>query len=244
MKDTFPSYKTVHIDSLIPYARNSRTHSDAQIAQIAASIREFGFLNPVIVDGGNGIVAGHGRVLAARLLGLDSLPCIEASHLTAAQRRAYVLADNKLALNAGWDNDLLRVELGDLHDMGFDVELTGFDLNEIAELEIDSNPDQGLTDEDAVPGTPEKPVTVDGDIWLLGDHRLMCGDSARIDAVDRLMAGEMACLMVTDPPYGVSYVGKTKDALTLENDDCDTGRLKQLVSGWFGCADAVLLGGA
>ena len=240
----FPAYKKVPVSELVPYANNPRTHSPAQIAQIANSIREFGFLNPIITDGQNGIVAGHGRVMAAQQLGMDSLPCIDAAHLTEAQRRAYVIADNQLALKADWDNDLLRVELDDLSDMGFDVELTGFSLDEIKALEVGQDPAQGLTDEDAVPETPEKPVTVDGDIWLLGDHRLMCGDSARIDAVDRLMAGEMACLMVTDPPYGVSYVGKTKDALTLENDDCDTGRLKQLVSGWFGCADAVLLGGA
>ena len=134
----FPEYKTVSVSDLVPYARNSRTHSDAQIAQISASIREFGFLNPIIVDGDKGIIAGHGRVLAARLLGLDTLPCIEASHLTEAQRRAYVLADNKLALNADWNNDLLRVELDDLRDMGFDIELTGFSLDEISGLSAET----------------------------------------------------------------------------------------------------------
>ncbi len=143
----FPQYKTVPVDQLIPYARNSRTHSDAQIAQIAASIREFGFLNPIIVDGDSGIIAGHGRVLAARQLGLDMLPCIEADHLTDAQRKAYVLADNKLALNAGWDNDLLRVELGELGELGFDLELTGFSMGEIAALEVDPEheTDGGMT---------------------------------------------------------------------------------------------------
>jgi len=132
----FPDYKMVSVDSLIPYARNSRTHSDEQVAQIAASIREFGFLNPIIVDGDNGIIAGHGRVLAAQKLKIDQLPCIEANHLTEAQRKAYVIADNKLALNAGWDNELLRIELDELKGLGFDVTLTGFDLDEIDLLTV------------------------------------------------------------------------------------------------------------
>src|SRR5690554_1076605 len=130
----FPDYKTVATDSLLPYIRNSRTHSDEQVAQIAASIREFGFLNPIIVDGDNGIIAGHGRVLAAQKLGMESLPCIEAAHLTDAQRKAYVIADNKLALNAGWDDELLRIELDELGHMGFDLELTGFSLEEVGTL--------------------------------------------------------------------------------------------------------------
>lgn len=137
----FPQYKTVPVGELVPYARNSRTHSDAQVAQIAASIREFGFLNPIIVDGDSGIIAGHGRVLAARLLGLDTLPCIEAAHLTEAQRKAYVLADNQIALNAGWDNELLRVELGELGELGFDLALTGFSLEEIESLNVDPEPE-------------------------------------------------------------------------------------------------------
>ena len=133
----FPDYKEVATDSLIPYARNSRTHSDEQVAQIAASIREFGFLNPIIIDGDSGIIAGHGRVLAAQKLGMESLPCIEAAHLTDAQRRAYVIADNKLALEAGWDDEMLRVEFAELADMGFDLELTGFSLDEIGALDVD-----------------------------------------------------------------------------------------------------------
>lgn len=142
----FPDYKTVATDSLIPYARNSRTHSDEQVAQIAASIREFGFLNPIIIDGDNGIIAGHGRVLAAQKLGIDTLPCIEASHLTDAQRKAYVIADNKLALNAGWDDELLRIELDELGEMGFDLELTGFSLDEIEELDFDEGEEVGMPD--------------------------------------------------------------------------------------------------
>jgi len=196
----FPVYKTVSTDSLIPYARNSRTHSKEQVDKIAASIREFGFLNPIITDGNNGIVAGHGRVLAAQKLGLESLPVIEAAHLTAAQKRAYVIADNRLALDAGWDNELLKVELQDLDGQGFDLSLTGFELGEIqAFLAPDGT--EGLTDEDAVPEAPEHPVTVEGDVWLLGRHRLMCGDSASVDAVDKLMAGQRADLLFTSPPY-------------------------------------------
>ena len=149
---TFPAYKTVSVADLIPYARNSRTHSDVQVGKIAASIREFGFLNPVIVDGQNGIVAGHGRVLAAQKLGLASLPCIEAAHLTEAQKRAYIIADNRLALDAGWDSDLLKIELTDLQADGFNLELTGFNLDEIAAFLVD--PNAGLTDPDAVPDVP------------------------------------------------------------------------------------------
>lgn len=150
----FPDYKRVSVADLIPYARNARTHSESQIAQIAASIREFGFLNPIIVDGGNGIIAGHGRVMAARQLGLDTLPCVEASHLTEAQRRAYVLADNKIALNAGFDNDLLQVELADLQEMGFDIELTGFNLGEISGILLER--EEGETDAEAEwQGMPE-----------------------------------------------------------------------------------------
>jgi DNA modification methylase len=218
----FPDYKMVSVDSLIPYARNSRTHSDEQVAQIAASIREFGFLNPIIVDGDNGIIAGHGRVLAAQKLKIDKLPCIEASHLTAAQRKAYVIADNKLALNAGWDDELLRIELGELKELGFDVTITGFSLDELAELEPEEIT-EGLTDEDAVPEAPETPVSVRGDVWLLGRHRLMCGDSTSIDDVDNLMDGARAQMVHTDPPYGVSYQSnmrtKSKKFDILKNDD-------------------------
>ena len=164
----FPAYKTVSVESLVPYARNSRTHSPQQVDKIAASIREFGFLNPIIVDGQNGIVAGHGRVMAAQKLGLATLPVIEAGHLTEAQKRAYVIADNRLALDAGWDNDMLKIELQDLEANGFDLTLTGFNMDEIGNLLAE--PTVGLTDEDAVPDVPAVPVTVEGDVWLLGAH--------------------------------------------------------------------------
>ncbi len=195
----FPAYKTASVASLIPYARNSRTHSDAQVTKIAASIREFGFLNPIIVDGANGIIAGHGRVMAAQKLGLETLPVIEAAHLSEAQKRAYIIADNRLALDAGWDNEMLKVELSDLQGEGFNLELTGFNLDEIAAFLAD--PTEGLTDEDAVPDMPAVPVSVEGDVWLLGRHRLMCGDSTSIDAVERLMDGQKANICFTSPPY-------------------------------------------
>jgi DNA modification methylase len=199
----FPPYKTASVSELIPYARNARTHSDAQVAQIAASIREFGFTNPVLTDGARGVIAGHGRLLAARKLGMTEVPTIELSHLTAAQRRAYVLADNKLALNAGWDDDLLRLELGELRDEGFDLCLTGFELDELGKLLIDTT--DGLTDPDDVPEVPEQPVSRVGDVWLLGRHRLACGDCTDPEVVAQALNGVRPHLMVTDPPYGVAY---------------------------------------
>ncbi len=203
LSQNFPAYKTVRVRDLIPYARNARTHSEDQVAQIAASIREFGFTNPVLTDGENGIIAGHGRVLAARKLGLAEVPVIELAHLTPAQRRAYVLADNKLALNAGWDEDLLRLELAELQDLGFDLGLTGFDADEIAGFLAE--PTAGLTDPDAIPALPENPVTRPGDVWILGRHRLACGDCTDPAVVAAVLGTVRPHLMVTDPPYGVAY---------------------------------------
>lgn len=196
--------ETRHIETLLPYARNARTHSDAQVAQIAASIVEFGWTNPVLVDGSNGIIAGHGRVLAARKLGMEEVPCIELAHLSETQKRAYILADNKLSLNAGWDDALLKVELEELKLDDFDLELTGFDSDELAGLLADVTP-VGNTDPDDVPEAPADPVSKPGDIWLLGNHRLMCGDCTDAGAVENLLNGVKPLLMVTDPPYGVQY---------------------------------------
>lgn len=195
-------YNQVAIEKLIPYARNARTHSDAQVAQVAASIREFGFINPVIIDGDGGIIAGHGRVMAARKLGMTEVPCVEAAHLTDAQKKAYILADNQLALNAGWDNDLLKIELLDIQSQDFNLDLIGFDAAMLDGL-LAPDPTEGLTDPDEVPDVPELPVTVLGDVWLLGKHRLMCGDSTSIEAVERLMGGQKADMVFTDPPYGM-----------------------------------------
>lgn len=195
----------VSVGDLIPFAKNSRTHDDAQVAQIAASIKEFGFTNPILIDEQNGIIAGHGRLLAARKLQLTEVPCIRLSHLSDAQKRAYVIADNKLALNAGWDDEMLALELGDLKDMEFDLSLTGFSTDEINAL-LTPTVVEGLTDEDAVPEVPDEPVTKLGDVWILGKHRLMCGDSTSIDAVEQLMDGNKVDMVFTDPPYGISIV--------------------------------------
>ncbi|HEY6965851.1 MAG TPA: site-specific DNA-methyltransferase [Burkholderiales bacterium] len=195
------------VDDLIPYINNARTHSAEQVAQIAASIREFGWTNPVLVDGKNGIIAGHGRVLAARRLGLKEVPTLELSHMTASQKRAYILADNRLAESAGWSADLLRIELGDLVADGFDVGLTGFSQDEINALLTAGT--AGLTDPDEVPAAPKEAVTRPGDVWLLGAHRLACIDACDIGSVERLlMAGAKADMVFTDPPYNVDYDGK------------------------------------
>jgi DNA modification methylase len=191
------------LDSVIPYANNARTHSDAQVAQIAASIREFQWTNPVLIDGDGGIIAGHGRVLAARQLGMATVPCIRLGHLTKTQKRALVLADNKLALNAGWSDDLLRLELADLASDGFELGLTGFSGDELADLLADRT--AGLTDPDEAPPCPVNPVSVLGDVWLLGRHRIVCGDSTDADTVAKALNGVTPHLMVTDPPYGVDY---------------------------------------
>jgi len=238
----FPQYKTVPTASLVPYVRNARTHSPAQVDKIAASIREFGFLNPIITDGQSGIVAGHGRVMAAQKLGLDTLPTIDAAHLTEAQRRAYVLADNRTALDAGWDNDLLKIELQDLDAAGFDLTLTGFDLGEIAALTLDET--EGLTDEDAVPDAPAVPVTVLGDVWLLGRHRLMCGDSTSIDHMEVLTQGQLVDMWLTDPPYNVAYEGGTKEKLTIQNDSMSDDGFRQFLRDANSAADAVMKPGA
>jgi len=209
------------IEKLVPYARNARTHSDEQVGQIAASIKEWGWTTPILVDEDGSIIAGHGRTLAAQRLQMTEVPVMVAKGWSDAKKRAYVLADNKLAMNAGWDNEMLALELGEIGDLGFDLDLTGFTADEIAAL----TPEQiepGLTDEDEVPELPEQPVTVLGDVWVLGKHRLMCGDSTSIDAVDKLMDGQKADMVFTDPPYGVDYDGghateKRRDK--LKNDD-------------------------
>tara|TARA_R110002126_G_scaffold123066_1_gene264971 strand:- start:16 stop:1314 length:1299 start_codon:yes stop_codon:yes gene_type:complete len=193
------------VSELIPYARNARTHSDEQVAQIAASINEWGWTTPVLIDEGGEIIAGHGRVLAARKLGIEEVPAMTATGWSDAQKHAYVLADNQLPMNAEWDMDMLKLEMKDLDSDGFDLSLIGFDDDILSGLMVDET--EGLTDEDAVPDVPENPVTVEGDVWLLGDHRLMCGDSTSIDAVDKLMAGQKADMVFTDPPYGMSYGG-------------------------------------
>ena len=191
------------VSTLIPFARNSRTHSDEQVAQIAASIREFGWTNPVLIDGKSNIIAGHGRLLAARKLGMAQVPAIVLDHLTDAQKRALVIADNKLALNAGWDTELLSSEIAGLGDEGFDLSLLGFNEDELAALLVDKT--EGLTDPDDIPEVPADPVSVLGDVWILGKHRIVCGDCTDADTVAKCLNGVEPHLMVTDPPYGVEY---------------------------------------
>lgn len=196
------------IEKLIPYARNARTHSDEQVGQIAASIKEWGWTTPVLVDEDGGIIAGHGRTMAAKRLGMREVPVMVARGWSDAKKRAYVLADNKLALNAGWDDSMLALELKELGETGFDLDLTGFSLDEINALTpLEVEP--GLTDEDSVPEAPEEPTTRLGDVWILGKHRLMCGDSTSIDAVEKLMDGQKAEMVFTDPPYGMNAVTKS-----------------------------------
>lgn len=230
------------VDELIPYARNSRTHSKDQVAQIAASIREFGWTNPILVDGDGTIIAGHGRVMAARKLGEKDVPCIELGHLTEAQKRAYVIADNQLALNAGWDAEMLKVEIAELVDADFDLGLLGFDDAMLAGLTGVET--EGLTDPDDAPEPPAVPVTVLGDVWVLGNHRLMCGDSTSINDLERLCAGQRVDMWLTDPPYNVAYEGKTKDALTIQNDSMNDESFRQFLRDAYVAADAVMKPGA
>lgn len=197
--------ENIKTNELIPYAGNTRAHSENQVAQVAASIKEFGFTNPILVDAANGIIAGHGRLMAAQKLGMDVVPCLRLDHLTDAQRRAYVIADNKLALNATWDEAALAGEIERLLEDGFDLDLTGFGEDEIADFLQDTET-EGLTDKDEVPDVADQVVSVQGDVWLLGNHRLMCGDSTSIDAVEKLMGGNKADMVYTDPPYGISIV--------------------------------------
>ena len=197
----------VKVGELQGYEFNTRTHSDEQVDQLAASIGEFGFTNPLLIDGERQIIAGHGRLAAATKIGMDEVPCIVLDHLTEAQRRAYVIADNKLALNAGWDEDLLKLELSALDQIGFDLSVVGFDADELSGLVIDEDIAGGLTDEDDVPELAEIPISKPGDIWLLDNHRVMCGDSTSADDVAKLCDGKSVDMVYTDPPYGIDEKG-------------------------------------
>lgn len=205
------------MEELIPYARNARTHSSAQITQIAASIKEFGFLAPIVIAEDNTILCGHGRFYAAQKLGLKKIPCVKESHLTEAQKRAYIIADNKLSINAGWDDELLAVELSDLQGEGVDLSITGFDEKELADLFDDKSKSDVEDDGYDLSAALEKAAFVQrGDIWTVGRHRLMCGDATSADDVAALMGGKRANLLLTDPPYGVSF--KSSSGLTIQND--------------------------
>ncbi|ASJ23838.1 site-specific DNA-methyltransferase [Laribacter hongkongensis] len=199
---------------LLPYARNARTHSEEQVAQIAASIAEFGFTNPILAGSDGVIVAGHGRLAAAQKLGLDLVPVVVLDHLSPTQRRALVIADNRIAENAGWDDAMLRIEIAALQDDDFDLSLTGFDADALAELMAGNEPDaEGETDDDAVPEVSETPVSRPGDVWLLGGHRLLCGDSTVPDSYEQLLGDETVDMVFTDPPYNVNYANSAKDKM-------------------------------
>jgi DNA modification methylase len=233
------------IDKLIPYARNARTHSDEQISQIAASIKEWGWTTPVLVDENGGIIAGHGRTLAAPRLKMTKVPVMVARDWSDAKKRAYVIADNKLAMNAGWDNEMLALEMGELAELGFDLDLTGFTPDEIDAL-TPVEVTEGLTDPDDAPPLPETPRTRLGDIWVMGKHRLLCGDSTSMDALDALMDGQQADMIFTDPPYGMSYDGGRgkKQFGMIKNDDAKGEDLIALVRDALATAKASCKEGA
>lgn len=229
-------YYLADISDLIPYIRNARTHSESQIAQIAASIKEFGFLSPILIAEDNTILAGHGRLAAARKLGLKQVPCVKESHLTETQRRAYIIADNKLSLNAGWDEDILAIELSELQGADFDLDLLGFDESELASIFED---DKEVEDDDFdVEEELNKPCfSKAGDIWTLGRHRLICGDSTKEETYKRLMDGKRANLVVTDPPYNVNYEGS---AGKIKNDNMNTDKFYNFLLDAFSNMEKVM----
>jgi len=207
------------VDRLLPYVRNARTHTDEQVAQVAASMRQFGWTNPILVGSDNIIIAGHARLAAARKLGLAEVPVIVLDHLSEADRRALVLADNKIATNAGWDDEMLRVELESLKAADYDLELVGFSREELDAILVD--PEQtnaGQSEDDAAPEAQETAVTVAGDVWVMGEHRLLCGDATMLADVEKVMAGGLADMTFTDSPYNINYEGKTAKKLTIAND--------------------------
>jgi len=230
----------IEIDKLIPYANNARTHSDEQIKKIQSSLREFGFVNPVLIDKDFGIIAGHGRVEAAKRENIKEVPCVMVEYLTPAQKKAYILADNRLAEDAEWNMDLVKIELQELQDLNFDLELTGFDMDEI---DLDDESGEAQDDDfEAVP--PEEPKSKLGDIYQLGRHRLMCGDSTDKETVEKLMGDQRVDLFITDPPYNVDYEGATKEKLKIKNDSMADDVFRKFLVDAFAAADNVMKQGA
>ena len=236
------TFETWPIERCIDYARNPRKNDHA-VDKVAAAIREFGFRVPIVAKSDGLVVDGHLRLKAAKKLGLKEVPVILADDMTDAQIKAFRLSVNKVAELAEWDNELLGLEIMDLKDMGFDIDLIGFDADEINAL-FPEEPTAGLTDEDAVPEVPEQPVTVEGDVWLLGRHRLMCGDSTSIDHLARLCDGQLVDMWLTDPPYNVAYEGGTKEKLTIKNDSMSNDSFRQFLRDAYSAADAVMKKGA
>ena len=230
---TTERFEKVDIDRLIPYARNARIHSKEQILQLRSSLREFGFVNPIICDKDYNIIAGHGRVLAAKAEGLTEIPCVFVEHLTEAQKKAYILADNRLALNAGWDEELLALEFADLKDLGFDLEITGFDAAEIEKLFADSGDDVEDDDFDLTAALEQAAFVLPGDVWTLGRHRLICGDATDAETVRKLMDGRKANLVLTDPPYNVNFEGSS--GLKIKNDSMKADQFYNFLLSAFRC---------
>src|SRR5579864_1383765 len=249
-RSTMPSPITVQqlemraVHQLLPYAGNARTHSREQIAQIAASIREYGFVNPILAGADNVIIAGHARLLAAQQVGMLEVPVIVLGHLTEAQRRALVIADNQLALQAGWDEEMLRRELASLQNGDFPLDLIGFDDTDLARLLEAQDAVAGLRDEDAVPAIAATPVTLPGELWNLGQHKLLCGDATLVADVARLMAGEAADLVFTDPPWNVDYEGYTKDRLKMQGDRMTADEFRQFLTAAFASYRRIVKPGA
>lgn len=219
------------VQDLIPYVNNSRTHSEEQINQICASINEFGFTNPLLIDEKDSIIAGHGRLMASKKLGMEEVPCIVLEGLTEAQKKAYIIADNKMALNAGWDEELLKIELENLKELNFNLDLTGFNVDELDDILGKNEEEVEIVEDDFEVEVPEEPKAKLGDIYQLGNHRLMCGDSTSAEDVNKLMDGEIADLVVTDPPYNVAI--ENSKGMTIENDDMESEKFKEFLTNCF-----------
>ena len=242
IRHTTTEMQLVNIDRLVPYQNNARTHSPEQINKLRASLREFGFINPVIIDRDFGVIAGHGRIAAARAEGITELPCVFADHLTEAQKKAYILADNRMALDAGWDEDMLRVEIEALQGADFDLMLTGFDDKELADFFGTDDDDAKDDDFDLSSALEQASFVQKGDVWTVGRHRLMCGDATSMDDVATLMDGKKANLLLTDPPYGVSF--KSSSGLTIQNDSMKNEEFYQFLYDAFAAAVCFLGAGA
>lgn len=222
-------YYLADVSELIPYVRNARTHSEEQVSQIAASIREFGFLSPILVAEDNTILAGHGRLAAALKLGLKKIPCVKENHLTETQKRAYIIADNKLSLNAGWDNELLAVELSELEGADFNLDLLGFDEAELSSI-FDADKDVNEDDFDVAKELEEPCFSKTGDMWMLGKHRIICGDATKLETYKTLLENTKVNLVVTDPPYNVNYEGS---AGKIKNDNMENDKFYQFLFNSF-----------
>ena len=241
---TTTDMQLVPISKLVPYVNNARTHSPEQVMKLRSSLREFGFINPIIIDRDYGIIAGHGRLLAAKEEGITEVPCVFVDYLTEAQKKAYILADNRMAMDAGWDEELLRVEIEALQGEAFDVSLTGFDEKELADLFKDGSDSDAEDDDYDLSAALEKAAFVErGDLWTVGRHRLMCGDATSAEDVATLMDGRKANLILTDPPYGVSF--KSSSGLTIQNDSMkDEEFYHFLLDSFKNMADHLEKGGA